>query len=29
MEAGRHPDDRQLRELISELAVQSSEFRAW
>lgn len=29
MEAGRHPDDPQLRELIGELSVKSREFRTW
>ncbi|MGW6919109.1 helix-turn-helix transcriptional regulator [Kitasatospora sp. NPDC054939] len=29
MEAGRHPDDLRLRELVGELAVKSREFRTW
>jgi hypothetical protein len=29
MEAGRHPDDPRLSELIGELAVKSGEFRTW
>lgn len=29
MDAGRHPDDPLLKELVGELAVQSEEFRQW
>lgn len=29
MDAGRHPDDPLLKELVGELAVQSDEFRQW
>jgi transcriptional regulator with XRE-family HTH domain len=29
MDAGRHPDDRLLNELVGELAIKSPEFRSW
>jgi transcriptional regulator with XRE-family HTH domain len=29
LSAGRHPDDRQLNELVGELTIKSAEFRTW